>query len=134
MEVVEHSGEKQLVLMQLTRQARSALVKQRLRGASQLARQRQRVTEAGFELQPAWAGGAWVLEPLDERGRQIVDAFGNPNIFIVTDRDQNGVIESKEFESLPARLRPESHYRGGVVVYAGRADDASDWEWITGWD
>ena len=58
--------QEQLVLLQLTRQARSAKVSEQFLKAPQLAHCRQRVAEAGSELQPDWAGGAWLLTPLSE--------------------------------------------------------------------
>jgi len=58
--------QEQLVLLQLTRQARSAKVSEQFLKAPQLAHCRQRVAEAGSEMQPDWAGGAWLLTPLSE--------------------------------------------------------------------
>ena len=58
--------EEQLVLFQLTRQACSAKVSEQFLKAPQLAHCRQCVVEAGSELQPDWAGGAWLLTSLSE--------------------------------------------------------------------
>ena len=52
--------QEQLVLLQLTRQACSAKVSEQFLKAPQLAHCRQRVAEAGSELQPDLAGGSWL--------------------------------------------------------------------------
>jgi len=65
---------------------------------------------------------------------QIVDAFGNPHLHVVIDRDLNGTIDPGEFSALPADLRPTEPLRGGVFFFVSNPDDNPDWEWIRSWE
>jgi hypothetical protein len=56
----------ELVLLRLVKRARSPQVVEALRGAPELEPCRRRMAEAGCELRPEWAGGAWLLVPLRE--------------------------------------------------------------------
>jgi len=55
-----------LVLLRFVKRARSPQVVQALLEAPELERCRRLVSEAGRDLRPEWAGGAWVLAPLSE--------------------------------------------------------------------
>jgi hypothetical protein len=53
-----------VVVLHLTRCARSIEVTRAITESAELASARAAVHEAGLDLQPSWAGGAWVLLPL----------------------------------------------------------------------
>merc|ERR1712046_305651 len=55
-----------VVLFRLDRRARTEEVTNALLQAPALARCRQAVEDAGCELQPAWANGAWLLVPMTQ--------------------------------------------------------------------
>lgn len=63
----------------------------------------------------------------------IVDAFGNPNIVVVTDRRGDGVVRGDDFQILPPPLRP-SVLAGGVFFYVANPVENPEWEWILTWD
>ena len=54
------------LLQSFTREACSAKVSEQFLKAPQLAHCQQCVAKAGCELQPDWAGGAWLLTSLSE--------------------------------------------------------------------
>ncbi len=64
---------------------------------------------------------------------EIVDAFGNPNIVVVTDRRGDGVVRSADFQILPAERRPQT-LMGGVFFYTANPGENTEWEWILTWD
>lgn len=64
---------------------------------------------------------------------QLVDAFGNPNLVVVIDRDRDGIIEAGDFDRLPVRMRPE-RLPGGVCFYSANPDENPDWAWVLSWE
>ncbi len=64
---------------------------------------------------------------------QLVDAFDNPHIVVVIDRDRNGVIEGADLADIPARDRPAS-LPAGVVFYSSNAENHPDWAWVYSWE
>jgi hypothetical protein len=114
------SLQEELVLLQLTRQARSVKVSEQLGGASQLAPCRQLVADAGCQLQPDWAGGAWLLAPLT-RPQLSALLEDCPNITL---QDHHVLVRNRDIDcvrsalsELPRRMRPnvkmESRLRPG---------------------
>ncbi|MCC5807565.1 MAG: prepilin-type N-terminal cleavage/methylation domain-containing protein [Opitutales bacterium] len=69
----------------------------------------------------------------DSREGEIVDAFGNPNIVVVSDRRGGGVVRSADFQILPAERRPDT-LMGGVFFYTANPDEDPEWEWIVTWE
>jgi len=64
---------------------------------------------------------------------ELVDGFGNPNVYVVIDRDRNGVIEGSTLSGLPEELRPD-RLNGGVFFYSSNASNNPDWEWVLSWE
>ncbi len=69
----------------------------------------------------------------DPHRGEIVDAFGNPNIVVVTDRRGDGVVRGADFQILPADRRPDT-LMGGVFFYAANPGENPEWEWILTWE
>lgn len=63
----------------------------------------------------------------------IVDAFDNPNIYVVVDRNLDGLVKSSDFGNLPSGSRPDSLH-GGVFFYSSNSDNNPDWEWVYSWE
>ena len=110
--------QEQLVLFQLTRQACSAKVSEQFLKAPQLAHCRQRVAEAGSEMQPDWAGGAWLLTPLSEH--QVFSLLEEcpgiklqPYHILVRSQDIDHVKSA--LDELPKRFRPNVKVEYGHV-------------------
>lgn len=62
----------------------------------------------------------------------IIDAFGNPDIYVVVDSNRDGVIRS--FPSLPSGDMPSGNeLNAGVAVYSVRNADF-DFPTVTSWD
>lgn len=119
-----------VTLVQLTRQARSAVVTQRLLEAPELEPCLRSVADAGLELRPEWAGGALLLVPLTPAWLfSQLEAHGQVL------RKDNVLIKNGKLEALRAALAKvpkESRPKVGkdTVVLAGRgteADCGSDW-------
>lgn len=91
-----------IVVATLDRQSQSAAVRTAIATHEALESCRQRVAQAGCELQPAWAGGAWVLIPLTQ------EAFSEANITITA---HDVVMLRSDVEAVKAALR--SIRRGG---------------------
>lgn len=70
----------------------------------------------------------------DTYAGEIVDGFGNPNIFVVIDRDRDGFIDPSDLKSLPANLRPADPIPGQVVFYSANTENNADWEWVRSWE
>lgn len=75
-------------------------------------------------------------EPDSEVEGEIVDAFGNPNIVIVIDRDGDGIIRRSDFEGIPDALLDESlgeqEFRGAVAIYSVENREM-DHPWVFNW-
>ena len=82
----------------------------------------------------AFQAGEFALADDPAQPGALVDAFGNPNIVAVIDRDGNNLIARADFSLLEASLRPEA-VPGGVVFYvhAPRGHDAG-WRTILSWE
>lgn len=63
----------------------------------------------------------------------IVDAFGNPNIYIVVDIDDNGLIEESDLEGTAKDRISNEGLRAKIVVYS-LANDNPDYVDIFSWD
>lgn len=74
-----------------------------------------------------------IARPGDPHAGEIVEAFGNPHIHVVVDRQGTGVIRASDFSSLPAERRPET-LAGGVYFFVSNPEDSPEWLWITTWD
>ena len=59
---------------------------------------------------------------------ELVDAFNNPNIFVVIDGDRNGVIDKQNLPSGSEDLHAE------VAVYSMSISDCTEWRTITSWE
>ena len=75
----------------------------------------------------------YTFSPSAFAGGEIVDAFGNPNIRVVIDRDLSGHVTAADFETLPPEMRPET-LPGGVFFYSANPNNNPDWEWILSWE
>ncbi len=64
---------------------------------------------------------------------QLVDAFGNPHIYVVIDRKLSGAVHAADFVTLPPELRPEQ-LQGGVYFYCANPHNHPDWQWIRSWE
>lgn len=69
----------------------------------------------------------------DRHAGQLVDALGNPNLYMVVDADLDGFIEADDFRVLPAERRP-GRLRAGVLFYSANPENRSEWEWILSWE
>ncbi len=65
-----------------------------------------------------------------DEGSVIVDAFGNPDINIIVDRNNDGIIPDNE---IPADIRPDEDLRAGVAIYSDPGNNP-DYEWVKSWD
>ena len=65
---------------------------------------------------------------------ELVDGLDNPHIYVVIDRDRDGVIKPADFSALDSALRPANALRGGVFFYSAKTGDNPDWEWILSWE
>jgi prepilin-type N-terminal cleavage/methylation domain-containing protein len=67
---------------------------------------------------------------------QIGDAFGNPNIIIVIDDNQDGLIPVTDLGSgLPAEAveSGQTALRTGVAIYSDNSSGNSLWKWVYSW-
>jgi prepilin-type N-terminal cleavage/methylation domain-containing protein len=70
----------------------------------------------------------------DPYAGEIVDGYGNPNIFAVIDKDRDGFLDPSDFSALPSNLRPANRIPGQVVFYSSNAENNPDWEWVLSWE
>ncbi len=62
-----------------------------------------------------------------EGAKRIVDAFGNPNIWIVVDTDDNGLIKKNKLPGV------ERDVRAKIVIYT-KTEGNSDWVQVKTWE
>lgn len=120
--------QEELVLLQLTRQARSAKVTDQLMNAPQLAHCRQLVADEGCQLQPNWAGGAWLLAPLSEPHlyallEESPDARLQNHHVLLRSRDIRHLRSA--LAELPRRLRPNVKMESGLGLGKTSAEQGS---------
>jgi len=60
----------------------------------------------------------------------LVDAFGNPNLFIVVDRNGDGVLDRARFH---AEVQPAEHLNGEIAIYALKNEAVPDSQTVTSW-
>jgi prepilin-type N-terminal cleavage/methylation domain-containing protein len=71
--------------------------------------------------------------PGEPHAGELVEAFGNPNIHVVIDRQGTGVVRASDFASLPSDRRPET-LAGGVFFFVTNPENNPEWSWLTTWD
>ncbi len=59
---------------------------------------------------------------------ELVDAFDNPNLFVVFDGDRNGVIEKRNLPPGSEDIHAE------VAIYSLNAGGCEEWKTITSWE
>jgi prepilin-type N-terminal cleavage/methylation domain-containing protein len=62
----------------------------------------------------------------------LVDACGNPNLYLVFDHDDDGWIRPQDFAAMPPDLRPPP-MRAAAVMYTLNPDAERGWEWSATW-
>lgn len=60
----------------------------------------------------------------------LVDAFGNPHIYIVIDRNGDGVLSRDRFH---AEVQPERDLNGEIAIYSLKREDIPDSQTVTSW-
>lgn len=83
-----------VVVLCLTRHAQSAEVAIALEESGQLADARATVADAGCELKPQWAGGAWMLLPLTHEQFQEAGLRTGPRHIVALSRDEWAVRQA----------------------------------------
>jgi len=110
-----------VVLLRLTRCARTPQVVDAITTSADLADCRAVVAEAGCELRPKWAGGAWILLPMTPgQFEESALELGEVHI-LVLDRDEDAV--RKALRSVDKNRRPK--IRAEVIEAHGAS--ASRW-------
>eukprot|EP00930_Biecheleria_cincta_P005741 TRINITY_DN106684_c0_g1_i1.p1 TRINITY_DN106684_c0_g1~~TRINITY_DN106684_c0_g1_i1.p1 ORF type:complete len:792 (-),score=124.22 TRINITY_DN106684_c0_g1_i1:267-2642(-) len=110
------------VLFRLDRHARASEVAHAMLQSSELAPCRDFVSDAGCELQPLWANGAWLLLPFtiqqyeEAREAGALTEFTHCHILLLA-RDEAAVVQA--LKSVPKRKRPL------LVPVAFNADEVS---------
>jgi len=94
-----------VVMLRLDRRARAVEVASALLEAPALAMCRARVVEAGCELQPDWAGGAWLLLPMT---KEIYEEIGLQTCsvhLLMLSQDEAAVRQA--LKTVPKKKRPQ---------------------------
>ncbi|CAE8667845.1 unnamed protein product, partial [Polarella glacialis] len=89
---------------------------------------RAMVLEAGCELRPEWAGGAWLLLPLTREQFEEAGLETTPVHIIALSRDEDALrraLKAVPKEKRP-KLRTENHDADGPCGASQRADAGSD--------
>lgn len=119
-------GDNGVLLLQLTRYAKAAEVAEVLRSSPELASCRAIIAEAGCEMQPSWAGGAWLLIPLTEE--QVLEVgpelqlppFSSVHVLCLQSDEQRLRLA---LQAVPRRLRPKLRLVAGTARTAqGRSE------------
>lgn len=61
---------------------------------------------------------------------KLVDGFSNPNIFIVVDRNGDGVIDRSVFH---AEVQPDTNLNGEIAIYSLKNAGIPDSQTVTSW-
>ncbi|CAE8594875.1 unnamed protein product [Polarella glacialis] len=120
--------ENSVVVLRLTRHAQAAEVVHEILQSPDLEKCRAMVLEAGCELRPKWAGGAWLLLPLTREQFEEAGLEPTPVHIIALSRDEDALrraLKAVPKEKRP-KLRTENHDADGPCGASQRADAGSD--------
>jgi len=113
-----------VVLLRLTRHAKAVEVATALTSAPELEHCRALVYEAGCEIQPEWAGGAWLLVPCTREQFHEVGLTTSAVHILALSRDEEAV--RRALQRLPKekrpKLRPEILGNAVPMAEVGRPD------------
>ncbi|CAE8640164.1 unnamed protein product [Polarella glacialis] len=101
-----------VVLLRLDSHARSPQVAEALLYSPELAPCRAMVAEAGCELQPAWAGGAWLFVPLKESQFQEAgpDLHANVKHIHILALSEHEPLVHQALKCVPRKCRPKCYH------------------------
>lgn len=105
-----------VVILRLTRHAKASEVASALCYSAELAECRGSVSEAGCELQPEWAGGAWLLLPLT---REVFEEAGlrtSAIHILARSRDEARVREALYHVPFKKRPKLKVQQRGDILL------------------
>jgi len=94
-----------VIMLRLDRRARAQEVTDALLEAPALAACRARVEEAGCELQPEWAGGAWLLLPMTKEMYEETGLRTGPKHLLMLSQDEVAVRHA--LKTVPYKKRPQ---------------------------
>jgi hypothetical protein len=107
-----------VVPLRLTRRAQSPEVAEALRTAPELEACRAIVEDAGCEIHPSWANGAWILFPLTQEQFEEAGLQLNATHILALNRDESAVREAlravKNFDKRP-KIKVETCGAGLLV-------------------
>ncbi|CAE8610728.1 unnamed protein product, partial [Polarella glacialis] len=112
--------ENSVVVLRLTRHAQAAEVAHEILQSPDLEKCRAMVLEAGCELRPEWAGGAWLLLPLTREQFEEAGLETTPVHIIALSRDEDAL--RRALKAVPKEKRPKLK-----TVRAWRAKLAVGW-------